>query len=281
MKKEANFRFSLVRVRENAEAIAFYQGEAQESSQIKERFMAAFNNYKRLLIWELSLNGLTNIYEFIPFVLPAIVVAPGVFGGDVEVGKVSEAQGAFIRVFFSLNVVVARLQSLTAFGAGIDRLYDFSEAINANKTTASAEGDLSEITEDTKPLVVPADTNATNDDDVEANDVEKVAENAATQPVTTPVSTPVSTPVITLETSPELTLQHLTLQTPNYQRILIEDLSLTLAAKGSLLVMGPSGCGKSSLLRAIAGLWNSGEGTIQRPELGDLLFLPQKNLTWF
>ena len=79
LKKEANFRFSLVRVRENAEAIAFYQGEQQESTQIKDRFMSAFDNYKKLLGWELALNGLTNFYEFIPFVLPAIVVAPGVF----------------------------------------------------------------------------------------------------------------------------------------------------------------------------------------------------------
>jgi putative ATP-binding cassette transporter len=68
----------------------------------------------------------------------------------------------------------------------------------------------------------------------------------------------------------------LTLQTPNYQRTLIEDLSLELDQENSLLVVGPSGCGKSSLLRAIAGLWNSGKGTIQRPELEQLLFLPQK-----
>ncbi len=233
LKKEANFRFSLVRVRENAEAIAFYQGEDQESSQIKNRFMSAFDNYKRLITWELSLNGLTNFYEFIPFVLPAIVVAPGVFGGDVEVGKVSEAQGAFIRVFFSLNVVVARLQSLTAFGAGIDRLYDFSDAI----TEETSEKEISK---------------------------EEQIEDTAVHST------------ISLETSPELVLQNLTLQTPNYQRTLIEDLSLTLDTDGSLLVMGPSGCGKSSLLRAIAGLWNSGAGTIQRPELTNLLFLPQK-----
>ncbi|MEM1309157.1 MAG: SbmA/BacA-like family transporter, partial [Cyanobacteria bacterium P01_H01_bin.153] len=89
LKREANFRFSLVRIRENAEAIAFYQGESQESSQVKDRFIQAFDNYKRLLIWELGLNGLTNAYEFIPFVLPALVVAPAVFSGDLEVGKVS------------------------------------------------------------------------------------------------------------------------------------------------------------------------------------------------
>jgi putative ATP-binding cassette transporter len=49
LKKEANFRFSLVRIRENAEAIAFYQGEARESSQVKHQFMEVFDNFKRLI----------------------------------------------------------------------------------------------------------------------------------------------------------------------------------------------------------------------------------------
>lgn len=97
LKKEANFRFGLVRVRENAEAIAFYQGEQHESDQIKGRFIKAFDNFKRLIFWELNLNILTNAYEFVPYILPAIVVAPGIFAGELEVGKVTEAQGAFIR----------------------------------------------------------------------------------------------------------------------------------------------------------------------------------------
>ena len=117
LKKEADFRFSLVRIRENAEAIAFYRGEERESNTVKQRFLEAFDNVKRLLIWELNLNVLTNAYEFIPFILPALVVAPAIFAGDMEVGKVSEAQGAFVRVFFSLNVVVARFQALTTNGS--------------------------------------------------------------------------------------------------------------------------------------------------------------------
>ncbi|MEM9088484.1 MAG: ABC transporter ATP-binding protein/permease [Cyanobacteria bacterium P01_F01_bin.53] len=262
LKKEANFRFSLVRVRENAEAIAFYQGEGQESSQIKTRFMAAFDNYKKLLNWELALNGLTNFYEFIPFVLPAIVVAPGVFSGDVEVGKVSEAQGAFIRVFFSLNVIVARLQTLTAFGAGIDRLYDFSDAIG--DVAEVAQGEDEKETEE-KPA---------NKEQVLAASFETVRNDAEAEVVE--VIPDPDKPLITFEISPTLTLQDLTLQTPNYQRTLIENLSLTLDQQGSLLVMGPSGCGKSSLMRAIAGLWESGTGTISKPTLKNLLFLPQK-----
>jgi putative ATP-binding cassette transporter len=227
LKKEADFRFSLVRIRENAEAIAFYRGEEQESKQIKHRFLEVFDNVKRLLIWELNLNVLTNTYEFIPFILPALVVAPAIFAGEMEVGKVSEAQGAFVRVFFSLNVVVARFQALTTFGAGINRLYTFAEFLE--RTEATADSETSE-----------------------------------------------PQPTIQMIAADRVAVEHLTLQTPNYQRTLIEDLSVELATGQGLLVMGPSGCGKSSLLRVIAGLWKSGKGAIVRPEADQILFLPQR-----
>lgn len=231
LKKEANFRFSLVRIRENAEAIAFYRGEEQESSQIKHRFKEAFDNYKRLILWQLNLNVLTNAYEFIPFILPALVVAPSIFSGEIEVGKVTEAQGAFIRVFFSLNLIVARFQSLTTFGAGINRLYTFAEFLDRSDPQ--------------------------NSDSASTTNLAKKPE------------------IQTVETD-RLALEHLTLQTPGYQRTLVEDLTMECPTGKGLLIVGPSGCGKSSLLRSIAGLWKAGTGTIVHPKFEQMLFLPQR-----
>jgi vitamin B12/bleomycin/antimicrobial peptide transport system ATP-binding/permease protein len=266
LRKEADLRFSLVRVRENAEAIAFYQGEPRESEQVKQRFLAVFENVKRLLVWELNLNVLTNAYEFIPFILPALVVAPAIFAGEVEVGKVSEAQGAFVRVFFSLNLVVARFQALTAFGAGIERLYSFADFLEAQAAPA-ADAPEAVATQDE----AGSETSSVDSEASEASEASEVKSEPALAPQTPDLQNPT---IQTLEAD-QLALQHLTIQTPNYQRTLVEDLSLELPVGQGLLVMGPSGCGKSSLLRVIAGLWNSGSGTVLRPS-SQILFLPQR-----
>ena len=227
IKKEANFRFGLVRIRENSESIAFYQGENQENQNLKRKFGEAFHNYNLLIIWrEIYLGLFTNAYDFFPYILPAIVVAPSVFSGDLEVGKVTEAAGAFARVFSSLNLIVAQFQSLTAFAASIDRLSTFEDYLDNPKVT---------LREDV--LVSPTISTINQD---------------------------------------KLALEHVTLQTPNYQRVLVQDLSVKIPVGQGLLIMGASGCGKSSLLRAIAGLWNSGTGAIYRPKLSQMLFLPQK-----
>lgn len=74
----------------------------------------------------------------------------------------------------------------------------------------------------------------------------------------------------------QLSCQHLTLKTPDYAKVLIKDLSVNISPGEGLLIVGESGVGKSSLLRMIAGLWSSGIGCLIRPQLEEMLFLPQR-----
>ncbi len=226
LKKEANFRFSLLRIRENSESIAFYSGEVQESIYVKKLFNELFENVNSLILREFHLGLLTNPYQFLTYLLPAGILAPKVLAGDIEVGKVSESIGAFVNVFLALNFLVNRFDSLTGFVAAIDRLYTFKQYIEKRNKAK--------------------------------NRIEVYA------------------PTINILEDSCLAIKQLTLQTPNYSRTLVENLSLELPMGQGLLVMGASGCGKSSLLRAIAGLWNSGTGTIVRPNLNEMLFLPQR-----
>ncbi|HAN72876.1 MAG TPA: ABC transporter [Planktothrix sp. UBA8407] len=73
-----------------------------------------------------------------------------------------------------------------------------------------------------------------------------------------------------------ISFKNVTLETPNYQKVIVKDLNLEVEPKKGLLIIGPSGRGKSSLLRAIAGLWSAGTGTVIRPQPDDILFLPQR-----
>jgi len=226
LKKEANFRFGLVRIRENAESIAFYRGEDKEGNQLKNFFNEVFKNYSNLILWQdVFLGSFTNVYEFLPSLIPLAVLGPSVLAGDTEVGQVRVAAGAFFTVFSSLNLVVSRFQSLTGFVAGIDRLYTFADYID---NPQQANGRSNHPTIDT------------------------------------------------IETEDRLNIQNMTLETPNYERVLVENLSLELELGQGLLIMGASGYGKSSIIRAIAGLWDSGTGAIERPRLEDILFLPQR-----
>jgi putative ATP-binding cassette transporter len=81
---------------------------------------------------------------------------------------------------------------------------------------------------------------------------------------------------ITTTIGDKIALNGVTLMTPDYKRLLVKNVSTEVPLGTGIIIKGPSGSGKSSLLRAIAGLWRSGEGTITRPELTSLMFLSQK-----
>lgn len=223
LRKEADFRFALVRIRENAESIAFYNSVFQENNKVKLIFDILFKNFQNLLLWsEIYFNIFKQQFGNLPWLIPPLILANQILSGQVEVGKVTEASGAFGQVAFSVNLIMYRFDKFTNFAASINRLYIFYEYLKQPK-------------------------------EKRANDttIDVVIDN-------------------------RLAVENLTVETPNSQKVLYENLSFSLLKGQGLLIMGESGCGKSSLLRVLAGLWNSGTGVVIRSELKEILFLPQR-----
>src|ERR1017187_8349508 len=110
LKREADFRFGLVRIRENAESIALYRGEGQEQAHLEQRFGGVFANFNELIRWGLRLNLFTYAYGLITLVLPSIIIAPRVLSGELEVGRVVEAAGAFSAILGALTIFVDNLE---------------------------------------------------------------------------------------------------------------------------------------------------------------------------
>ena len=130
LRREADFRYSLVRVREKAESIALYRGEPQELQQVRRRFGAAFENYRQLLRGQFFLNLFQYAYSMLTLVLPSMLIAERVLAGELEVGMAVRAAGAFTAVLSAVSLIVDNFESLSRFAAGIERLDAFSRQLD-------------------------------------------------------------------------------------------------------------------------------------------------------
>jgi len=133
LKQEANFRFGLVRVRNHAEAIAFYRGQPEEARQARQRFIGVFQNFNRLIRWQLRLNVFQGSYQYLTLLLPIAILAPRILSGELEIGAVSQSQIAFERIGFTLGLVIHQFAQLSALAAAIERLATLDQVAMAER----------------------------------------------------------------------------------------------------------------------------------------------------
>ena len=126
---EADFRFSLIRLRENAESIAFYGGEQQERARIDNKFNKVIHNFSRLIKKQRALNLFQRTFSQLTLVLPFVILADAVLSGQLEVGRAVQAAGAFTAVLTAVGVIVDNFESLSRFVAGIGRLQTLSSHV--------------------------------------------------------------------------------------------------------------------------------------------------------
>ncbi len=127
---EADFRFSLVRVREYGEQVALLRGETAERVILDSRFGAIVANFYDIVGRTLKLLTFTTGFSQANVVIPYIVVAPYFFLGKITLGQMTQTAGAFGRVESALSFFILRYQSLASYKAGVERLSTFRSAID-------------------------------------------------------------------------------------------------------------------------------------------------------
>ncbi|MGH7872971.1 MAG: ABC transporter ATP-binding protein/permease [Candidatus Binatia bacterium] len=221
---EADFRFGLVRFRENAEGVALYRGEADELRSFRGRFEAVVANWWGIMRRQKRLTCFTSGYAQGAWIFPSVMAAPRYFQGEIALGGFMQTVGAFNQLQDALSFFVQSYKQIAEWCSVIERLSGFERALERVQVQAANGGGLRRVEDG-------------------------------------PVA--------------DFAIECVNLQLPDGHP-LIADVNLSLERGDTVLLGGASGSGKSTLIRAIAGIWPFGQGTIRQPLGAQVLFLPQK-----
>jgi len=135
---EADFRFSLVRFRENAEGVALYRGEADELRGFRERFEEVVSNWWRIMLRQKRMTYFTSGYGLGAWIVPSIVAAPRYFRGELGLGGLMQTAQAFQQVQDALSFFVQSYKEVAAWCAVVDRLAGFDRTLERVRLQAAS-----------------------------------------------------------------------------------------------------------------------------------------------
>ncbi|WP_160170475.1 ABC transporter ATP-binding protein/permease [Afipia sp. P52-10] len=138
-KREADFRFALVRLRENAEPVALQRGERAEQQGLLVRFQAIAANWYRLMWRQKVVSFFTATYRHYSRYFPYLVMAPLYFGGGMQLGALMQAGSAFNEVRSAFSYLVESYLKLAEFAATVQRVSGFMDATEAAQLAFEAE----------------------------------------------------------------------------------------------------------------------------------------------
>ena len=226
-KVEADFRFGLIRVRENAEQIAFYDGISTETANAKTIFQRIRDNWWLIMKYTKRMTFVLSFYGQIAIIFPIMVAAPRYFAGAFSFGVLMQISSAFGTVSDSFSWFINSYSTLVEWRATVNRLREFKRVMRSTH-----------IREETSPATERGGIN------------------------------------LHYTSTPSLTTNGLMLALPNGTP-LSRVANVSIEPGSRWLVVGPSGSGKSTLMRALAGLWPFGDGTIDAPVDAKMMFIPQ------
>ncbi|KAH7621929.1 hypothetical protein Ndes2526B_g02746 [Nannochloris sp. 'desiccata'] len=269
LEKEADLRFDLVRVRENAESVAFYGADGRESRIAAGRLGTAVSVTRRQILIHAWLSLWQNIYSYATILIPSLLMAPRYFAGEVRFGTIVQVGFAFSKIEGALSYVITHLAQVSNLAAETERLDALMTAV-----APDPRGGGVQRTSTTSRIISTSFNSRTSSTSFNRSSSSKEKSNGSN---TIEDAGAGSKEKEKDDTTPScLEIQSLHLTTPHGEKIICTDLSFKLSPGDSLLIVGPSGVGKSSLMRAVAGLWSTGSGLIATPPPSDLFFLPQK-----
>jgi putative ATP-binding cassette transporter len=136
----ADFRYRMVRIRENAESIALYHGEAVEERRLSSAFTRIYATWWSYMKYNKRLTWLTSFYGQAAAIFPYIVAAPQYFAGQIGLGTLTQTADAFGQVQGALSWFVETYTQLAAWQATVNRLTTFGEAMVRAKRAAGQSG---------------------------------------------------------------------------------------------------------------------------------------------
>ena len=128
---EADFRFALVRLRENAEGVALYKGESDEAHILGSRFAAIVANFRRIMSRNRLVNGFVYVFGQLAGIFPFFAAAPLYFSKKLTFGTLTRVAGAFSEVQSSASWIVDNYQALADWAATVERLATFGRTLDA------------------------------------------------------------------------------------------------------------------------------------------------------
>jgi putative ATP-binding cassette transporter len=128
---EADFRFSLVRFRENTEGVALYRGEADEFRGFRARFEDVVRNWWGIMLRQKRMTYFTSGYGLGAWIVPSIVAAPRYFRGELGLGGLMQTSQAFQQVQDALSFFVQSYKEIAAWRAVVERLIGFERTLEA------------------------------------------------------------------------------------------------------------------------------------------------------
>ena len=264
-RREADYRATLLRIRDHAEQIAFYRGERTEYGRLKVRYAAIRDNWRALINREFKLTTFSAAYVRISLFIPIFAALPLYLSRQITFGEMMKARAAFTRVQDGFGWFTDSYRELIEWAAVVERLDGFERAMAALDVPQP---------ENKVESVANANANA-GAGVVAASAMAGTATHHGTEAgMGTDKGAEAHQDVAFAGTMPLLRIERLSLRTPD-GRPLLQDVQLEASAGEWVLLDGESGIGKSTLLRTVAGLWPWYEGRF-RLDTARVLFVPQR-----